>query len=106
MSRLTASRLARDYGIAWIVAERLLREHTRRHWRRFGWLGLLAGGALACFLADAFFPHHLPEVVRATLLPFACLASGLQLWLAQRAARPDILREAARLGEGGHRPPA
>lgn len=85
----------RGYGIGYVQAERIIRHHTMVHWRRFGWLG---GTALALLMADIGCQFaNVAGPATALLLAGASLCTGLQLWLAQRAAYPAILQEATDL---------
>lgn len=89
--------LAARYGVRLLVARTLIHEHVMRHWRRFAPLAVIAGGLWLADLAEAFALVALPGWLHVLLWPAAVLLVGLQLWLAQRAARDPILAGAARL---------
>jgi hypothetical protein len=95
--------LMRDYGLGYATADRIIRHHTRLHWRRFGWIGGIALAMLVVYLGGAFLGEDIGPF-RPLLLGGAVVGTGLQLWLAQRAAYPAILQEAAELRDGGGHP--
>jgi len=92
------AKLMRDYGLGHAQADRIIRHYTLLHWRRFGWLGGTALMLMAADLASSLFDGDAGSL-RPLLLGGAALGTGLQLWLAQRAAYPAILQEAAELGD-------
>jgi len=100
--RIRPGALVRAYGLTHAQAGQLVRHHTLAHWRRFGWIG---GVALALLLACVFtaFIDAGVGAARPLLLGGAALGTGLHLWLAQRAAYPAILQEAADLGAQAQR---
>jgi len=91
--RLRPGELMRHYGLTYPQAERIIRHHTHLHWRRFSWIGGVALAMLVAYMGSAWFDIDLGSA-RFLLLAGASLGTGLQLWLAQRAAYPAILQEA------------
>jgi len=94
--RLQPGTLMRRYGLSHTQAERLIRHHTLQHWRRFGWIGAIACALLVVYAGSAFLDADLGGA-RPLLLGGGSIGTGLHLWLAQRAAYPAILQEAADL---------
>lgn len=91
------AQLARREGISYVQAERIVRQCTWMQWRRYGWIGGVALAALLAVVGGAVLGRPLPDGLHNLLLAVASICTGLQLWLAQRAAYPLILEEARAL---------
>lgn len=94
--RVRPGALMRGYGLTYAQAERVIRHHTLVHWRRFGWIGRIALALLLAYVVTASIEPRV-GAMRPLLLGGGALGTGLQLWLAQRAAYSAILQEAADL---------
>lgn len=95
---LRPGQLMRCYGLGYAQAVHLIQHHTCQHARRHAWLGGIGLAALALRLACTFGDVAIPAGVGGLLLACAAPGVSLQRLLAQCAARPHILREAAMLG--------
>lgn len=89
--------LAARYGLRLPVARAVVRDHSLRQWRRYGWLAPPTAALWLTSVAGDFGWVTLPRGWGGLMVVAALALLGLHLWLAQRAARMTILVEAERL---------
>ncbi|OZB59959.1 MAG: hypothetical protein B7X33_02465 [Lysobacterales bacterium 13-68-4] len=91
--------LAARYHLPLPLARSLIRDRVGHHAKRLGWMALITVALVLVQIMAAYRAITLSKSLRLLLWPASLLVIVLHLYLAQRAARPEILLEAAQLGD-------
>lgn len=92
--------LAARYHLPLQLARSLILDRVGHHAKRLGWMALITGALVLVQIMAEYRAITLSTSLRLLLWPATLLVIGLHLYLAQRAARPEILQQTAQ--PGGH----